>query len=167
MVRYRCKLIKNKVDYADEENTQAIEMWTTFSIDNLEIEVFLDNFYVLPYDNLKGKEYDVDFKLMTYDIYRINIEEKILKQISTGYNPPEEGDDRGWPSTPMYFLMGEVVNLKEVEIESRGEKKKSMWLKIDCGIEIETRTGRYVAFELRKGDYVAIIGKMFGEVVKG
>ena len=166
MVVYDVELIKIEPVYGEAKD-QIIEMWAAFRIDKYEIETFLDNYYVVPRKDLLegiGRHFNINIVLMAYDLYRINIEEKMLKQITKF--PGEDKYGRGWPPVPMYFIMGEVVDLKEREKESwSGEVKRVMWLKIDCGIEIETTSASPYALELVKGDYVAIIGKMFGEIV--
>ncbi len=151
MVVHKAKVLK--IDPVYGEGHEIIEEWAVFEVNNLMMEAFLGISVLYPSDI--GKEYYVNFKLMTYDLYRINIEEKMLKQIST------------FPKDPLYFLMGEVVDLKEREREHKGKIVKSIWILIDCGIEIETDVAYFKASELNIGDYVAIIGKMFGEIVKG
>jgi len=151
MAVYNAKVIKNEIVSGGEYHPYPIEIWTTFSVKEKKIEAFLG---LPPFDPQVGSTYSVDFRLMTYDIYRINIEEKMLKQIST------------FPKDPLYFLMGKVVDLKECEREHKGKIVKSIWLLIDCGIEIETDVAYFKASELKIGDYVAIIGKMFGEIVR-
>ncbi len=167
MVVYKSKLVKTEPVFGELPD-QLIEMWATFEAEGYEIEVFLDNFYVVPRKDLLegiGKFFNIDFSLMTYDIYRINVEEKMLKQI-TRY-PGEDRYGRGWPSIPMYFLMGEVVKTERVVGEYRGRKSNRLKIKVDCGLVIDTDFGGPLVEELRVGDYVAIIGKMFGEIVKG
>lgn len=149
MVKYKAMVARVEPIYG--ETGHPIEAWVVFEINGMAIETFHTGTPIAPEE---GKEYGVDIDIMTYDLYKVNIEEKMLKQIST------------FPKDPLYFLMGEVVDLKEREREHKGKKVKSIWLRIDCGIEIETHTAYYKAAEVGKGDYVAIIGKMFAEVVK-
>lgn len=156
MVVYDGELIKIEPVYGETED-QIIEMWATFRIDKYEIETFLDNYYVVPRKNLLegiSKHFNITIVLMAYDLYRINIEEKMLKQIST------------FPMDPLYVVMGQVVEAGEIKTEVyRGEKTKTRVIKIDCGILLDTKVDGWVAEQLQVGDYVAIVGKMFGEIV--
>ena len=152
MVIYKAKVVKNEIVTGGDYHPYPIEIWTTFEIDELKIEAFLG----LPsFDPEIGKIYNVDFKLMAYDLYRINIEEKMLKQIST------------FPMDPLYIVIGEVVEAGEIKLEVyRGEETKTRIIKVDCGLIIESKVDGWIAEELKVGDYVAIVGKMFGEIVK-
>ncbi len=157
MVVYKGKLIKVEPVYGEAEG-QIIEMWATFEVEGHKIEVFLDNFYVIPKKDLlerAEKHFNLNLVLMTYNIHRINIEEKILKQIST------------FPKDPLYFVMGDVTRIlgKRYE-EIEGKKRLRVRIEIDCGIRLETETGAWGVERLKEGDYVAIIGKMFGEIVR-
>jgi sporulation protein YlmC with PRC-barrel domain len=149
MVVYKSKLIKTEPVYGEAEN-QIIEMWATFKIEEHEVEVFLDNFYVLPRKEILegiGKVYDVDLTLMTHNIHRINIEEKMLKQITT------------FPKGPIYFFTGEIV---DINLEKRVITVDS-GIKIECGVNGLTLNP--VVSCLREGDWVFVAGKMFGEIL--
>jgi hypothetical protein len=150
MVIYRAKVVRVEPVYG-EDNT-PIEAWVTFDVQGFKIETFHTGIPVAPE---LGKVYKVDIDLMTYDFHHINIEEKMLKQIST------------FPMDPLYILTGELVEVGELKVEEyRGEKTTTREIKIDCGIEIESKVWGWIAEELKVGDYIAIIGKMFGEIVK-
>ena len=151
MVVYRAKVLKNEIVTGGDYHPYPIEIWTTFDVNGKSIEAFLG----LPrQDPEVGKEYYVNFKLMAYDLYQINIEEKMLKQIST------------FPMDPLYVVMGQVVEAGEIKSEVyRGEKTKTRIIKVDCGILLDTKVDGWVAEQLQVGDYVAIVGKMFGEIV--
>jgi len=150
MVRYRGRVVRVEPVYG--EGNVIIEAWVTFKVKGYEIETYHVGIPIAPEI---GKEYIVDFRLMTYDFHHINIEEKMLKQIST------------FPMDPLYILTGELVEVGELKVEEyRGEKTKTREIKIDCGIEIESKVWGWVAEELKVGDYIVIIGKMFGEIVK-
>ena len=150
MVVHKAKVLK--IDPVYGEGHEIIEEWAVCEVNNMKMEAFLGISVLYPSD--VGKEYDVDFKLMAYDLYRINIEEKMLKQIST------------FPMDPLYVVMGQVVEAGEIKTEVyRGEKTKTRVIKIDCGILLDTKVDGWVAEQLQVGDYVAIVGKMFGEVV--
>lgn len=151
MVVHKAKVLK--IDPVYGEGHEIIEEWAVFEVNNMKMEAFL-GISVLYLSDV-GKEYDVDFKLMAYDLYRINIEEKILKQIST------------FPMDPLYVVIGEVVEAGEIKLEVyRGEETKTRIIKVDCGLIIESKVDGWIAEELKIGDYVAIVGKMFGEIVK-
>ena len=166
MVVYSGKLIKMEPVYGEVEG-QVIEIWATFEIGNNEIEVFLDNFYVVPRKYLLdgvGKIFNLNLALMSYDIFRINIEDKMLKQITKF--PGEDKYGRPWPSIPMYFLMGEITKLKSTTWDWGDRVDDALHIFVDCGILIDTVITGHLVNELRVGDYVAIIGKMFGKIVE-
>ena len=150
MVVHKAKVLK--IDPVYGEGHEIIEEWAVFEVNNMKMEAFLGISVLYPSD--VGKEYDVDFKLMAYDLYWINIEGKMLKQIST------------FPMDPLYVVMGQVVEAGEIKTEVyRGEKTKTRVINIDCGILLDTKVDGWVAEQLQVGDYVAIVGKMFGEIV--
>ncbi len=150
MVIYRAKVIR--VEPVSGEDNTPIEAWVTFEVQGYKIETFHTGIPVAPE---MGKIYTVDIDLMTYSIYRINMEEKMLKQIST------------FPKDPLYFVMGEVIKTWDKKYEEyRGDKGWTLKIEVDCGIKIETKVWGWEAEELKEGDYVAIIGKMFGEIVR-
>ncbi len=149
MVVYQSKLIKVEPVYGEAKD-QIIEMWATFRIDKYEIETFLDNYYIVPRKNLLegiGKHFHINIVLMAYDLYRINIEEMMLKQIST------------FPLDPLYVVMGRVLE----HDPTRGRTV------VDCGIILECDTsGKLLEFwrnKIKVGDWVYLMGKMFGEIV--
>ena len=166
MGMYKGKLMKTEPVYGEAEG-QIIEMWATFEVEGYEIEVFLDNFYVVPRKDLLegvGKDFNLNLVLMAYDILRINIEEKMLKQI-TKY-PGEDKYGRAWPSIPIYFIMGEIKEVERIKKEWRGREIETYRILVDCGLIVETEVRVDKIDELYRGDYVVIIGKMFGEIVK-
>ena len=167
MVVYDGVLIKIEPVYGETED-QIIEMWATFRIDKYEIETFLDNYYVVPRKNLLegiGKHFNITIVLMGYDLYRINIEEKMLKQITKF--PGEDKYGRSWPSIPMYFVMGEIKEKEKFYKEYRGKKIPSARMKVDCGILLDVvKINCSQVDELFEGDHVALIGMMYGEIVK-
>ncbi len=144
MVVHKAKVLK--IDPVYGEGHKIIEEWAVFELDDIKIEAFLGISVLYPSD--VGKEYDVDFKLMAYDLYRINIEEKMLKQIST------------FPMDPIYIVMGQVL-------EHDPDKGRTV---VDCGILLECDTsGKLLEFwrnKIKIGDWVYLMGKMFGEIVK-
>lgn len=88
----------------------------------------------------------------------------MLKQI-TKY-PGEDKYGRAWPSIPMYFIMGEIKEVERIKKEWRGRKIEKYRILVDCGLIVETEVRVDKIDELYGGDYVVIIGKMFGEIVK-
>ncbi len=149
MVIYRAKVVRVEPVYG-EDNT-PIEAWVVFEVEGFKIETFHTGIPVAPE---LGKIYNVDLSLMTYNIHRINIEEKILKQIST------------FPKDPLYFLMGEVTKTWDKKYEKyRGDESWTLRIEVDCGLRIDTKVWGWDAEEMKRGDYVAIMGKMFGEIV--
>jgi len=161
MVKYKCRVLKNEIVTGGEYHPHPIEIWTTFDVGVIKLEAFMG----LPrFDPEIGKEYIVDFRLMTYDFHRINIEEKMLKQI-TKY-PGEDKYGRAWPSIPMYFIMGEIKEVERIKKEWRGREIEKYRILVDCGLIVETEVRVDKIDELYGGDYVVIIGKMFGEIVK-
>ncbi len=168
VIYHNVEVIKTEKVYPDRERKELpIECWATLRVEGKIIEVFMmpwgkfSNGRPIIADKTKkfpdeGDIVDVDIRLMTYDLYRINIEEKMLKQIST------------FPMDPIYVVMGKVVEAGEIKTEVyRGEKTKTRIIKVDCGILLDSKVDGWVAEQLQVGDYVAIIGKMFGEIVKG
>jgi len=152
MVKHKCRVIKNEIVTGGEYHPYLTEIWTTFNLNGVVLEAYMG----LPrFDPEIGKEYIVDLRLMTYSFHHINIEEKMLKQIST------------FPMDPLYIVIGELVEVGELKVEEyRGEETKTRKIKIDCGIEIESKVWGWIAEELKVEDYIAIIGKMFGEIVR-
>ncbi len=159
MVKYRGRVVRVEPVYG--EGNVIIEAWVTFKVKGYEIETDHVGIPVAPEN---GKEYIVDFRLMTYDFHRINIEEKMLKQI-TKY-PGEDKYGRAWPSIPMYFIMGEIKEVERIKKEWRGREIEMYRILVDCGLIVETEVRVDKIDELYRGDYVVIIGKMFGEIVK-
>ncbi len=151
MVICKAKVVKNEIVTGGDYHPHPIEIWTTFEIDELKIEAFMG----LPrVDPEVGKIYDVNFKFMAYDLHQINIEEKMLKQIST------------FPMDPIYIVVGEVKEAGEIKSEVyRGKKTKTRIIKVDCGLLLDSKVDGWIAEQIKVGDYVAIIGKMFGEIV--
>jgi len=150
MVRYRGRVVRVEPVYG--EGNVIIEAWVTFKVKGYEIETYHVGIPIAPEI---GKEYIVDFKLSAHDILCINIEEKMFKQIST------------FPRDPRYFVMGEVTKIKDRRYEKHGENEA--WIlniEIDCGIKMDAEVGGWGVERLKEGDYVAFIGKMFGEIVK-
>ncbi len=143
MVIYKAKVVKVEPVYGEAGN--PIEAWVTFGVNEFKIETFHVGSPIAP---PIGKEYAVNFKLMTYDLYQINIEEKMLKQIST------------FPMDPIYIATGKVE-------EYDRENKKILF---DCGILLECDTkGKALEFwaeRIKVGDWIYVKGKMFGEIVK-
>ena len=145
MVVYRAKVLKNEIVTGGDYHPYPIEIWTTFDVNGKSIEAFLG----LPrQDPEVGKEYYVNFKLMAYDLYQINIEEKMMKQIST------------FPMDPLYVVMGRVLE----HDPTRGRTV------VDCGILLECDTsGKLLEFwrdKIKVGDWVYLMGKIFGEIVR-
>ena len=145
MVICKAKVVKNEIVTGGDYHPHPIEIWTTFEIDELKIEAFMG----LPrVDSEVGKIYDVNFKFMAYDLHQINIEDKMLKQIST------------FPMDPLYVVTGQVL-------EHDPDKGRTV---VDCGILLECDTsGKLLRFwrnKIKAGDWVYLMGKMFGEIVE-
>ena len=171
------KVIKTEKVYPDlEERELPIECWATFRInDYTEIETFMMPWSTQSGDTIitkdlkkfpdEGDIVNVDLSIMAYDLYRINIEEKMLKQITKF--PGEDKYGRSWPSIPMYFVMGEIKEKEKFYKEYRGKKIPSARMKVDCGILLDVvKINCSQVDELFEGDHVALIGMMYGEIVK-
>jgi hypothetical protein len=143
MVSYKAEIIKVEPVYG--EANEIIEEWARFRIDGYEIEAFLGISAIYPEE--VGSECNVDLTLMTHNIHRINIEEKMLKQITT------------FPKGPIYFFTGEIV---DINLEKRVITVDS-GIKIECGVNGLTLNP--VVSCLREGDWVFVAGKMFGEIL--
>ena len=142
MVKYRGKVVR--VEPVHGEGGLIIEAWVTFKVEGCEIETYHVGIPIAP---KIGKEYIIDFRLMAYDLHQINIEDKMLKQIST------------FPMDPLYVVTGQVL-------EHDPDKGRTV---VDCGILLECDTsGKLLRFwrnKIKAGDWVYLMGKMFGEIV--
>ena len=149
MVVHKAKVLK--IDPVYGEGGVIIEAWVIFKVEGCEIETYHVGIPIAP---KIGKEYIIDFRLMTYDLHQINIADKMLKQIST------------FPMDPIYIVVGEVKEAGEIKSEIyRGKKTKTRIIKVDCGILLDSKVDGWIAEQIQVGDYVAIIGKMFGEIL--
>ena len=145
MVVHKAKVLK--IDPVYGEGHEIIEEWAVFELDYIKIAAFLGISVLYPSDI--GKEYYVNFKLMTHDIYRINIGEKMLKQIST------------FPKMPEYYILGKI---KSVDIVRRK-------IVVDCGLDIECDVSGIkndgIVRCLSEGMWVFIYGSMYGDIKNG
>jgi hypothetical protein len=149
MVKYeKIRVIKAEIPYApngieeaDSGNyTLPIESWVTFDVNRYNIEAFV----VPPVNGIKeGETYTVDFKIMTYDLEEIDVPKKLIHQITTD---------------PEYLFVGEILEIDP-------EKRKIIF---DCGVELEADwdiAHEETAKKLKKGDWIFIEGKMFGDIL--
>ena len=109
------------------ETDEPIEIWSTFDINGYSIEAFLE---LPPIAPEIGKTYTVDFKIMTYDLEKVNVPKKLIHQITTF---PSENEKPPYPSNPVvYLFVGEIL---EIDYEKRR-------IVFDCGIKLEAKWGK-------------------------
>ena len=141
------------IEEADSRNyTLPIESWVTFDVNGYNIEAFV----VPPVNGIKeGETYTVDFKIMTYDLEKVNVPKKLIHQITTF---PSENEKPPYPSNPVYLFVGEILEIDH-------EKRRIIF---DCGLKLEAKWGKArdeEAKKLKKGDWIFIKGKMFSEIL--
>jgi hypothetical protein len=138
LIIYKAKVVK--VDPVYGELGNPIEAWVTFEINNKEIETFHVGSPIAPDI---GKTYTTDFKIMTYDLEEVDIPKKLIHQITTD---------------PEYLFVGEISEIDH-------EKRRIIF---DCGLKLEADwdiAHEETAKKLKKGDWIFIKGKMFGDIL--
>ena len=138
LVIYKARVVKVNPVYGEIGN--PIEAWVTFEINDKEIETFHVGSPIAPDI---GKTYTTDFKIMTYDLEEVDIPKKLMHQITTD---------------PEYLFVGEILEIDH-------EKRRIIF---DCGLKLEAKWGKArdeEAKKLKKGDWIFIKGKMFGEIL--